>query len=369
MEPRQIRIASNPLAGSNEIVITVTDKNEVDRALVWNGTTWGNQIQLDNLGNHDFTDANVAYEQQSGRAMVVYASGTAGAVGYRIWNGSTWSAANTIAAPVGSSNYAQWTVVAGDPNSNRIVLGVESNGKDAWMNVWSGTAWGTSQLGIQDGVDQNNNLNIAVAFESKSGEALAVYENDELAATEMQYRTWNSSTGWSAGTNFGSFANKDTRAITLSPNPYSDQFQLLVNDDDKILRSALWTGSSFAAPIQLESNTGTTAGQPFSFFWDRHLPGTVTTSTTFTQTAPMVAPFVMPAGGAVKVTTYIQLTSGTLPAAPNLAVTVGQGGNTIVTIPAPPTVTSLGGGFYRLEWTGTIPNNATVPTGGQISSP
>ena len=175
VEPRQIRIASNPLAGSNEIVITVTDKNEVDRALVWNGTTWGNQIQLDNLGNHNFTDANVAYEQQSGRAMVVYASGTAGAVGYRIWNGSTWSAASTIAAPAGSNNYAQWTVVAGDPNSNRIVLGVESNGKDAWMNVWSGSAWGTSTLGIRMRWTRTDNLNIAVAFESKSGDALVVY--------------------------------------------------------------------------------------------------------------------------------------------------------------------------------------------------
>src|SRR5262249_40607253 len=156
-EPRQIRIASNPLAGSNEIVITVTDKNEVDRALVWNGSTWGNQIQLDNNTGHNFTDANVAYEQQSGRALVTDASGRAGAVGYRIWDGSAWSAASTISAPAGSNSYAQWTVVAGDPNSNRIVLGVESNGKDAWMNVWSGTAWGTSQLGIQDGVDQNNN--------------------------------------------------------------------------------------------------------------------------------------------------------------------------------------------------------------------
>ena len=151
-------------------------------------------------------------------------------------------------------------------------------------------------------------------------------ENDESTnTTEMQYRTFTAG-AWSAGTNFGSFANKDTRAITLSSNPYSDQIQLLVNDDDKILRSDLWTGSSFAAPIQLESNTGTTDGQPFSFFWDRHLPGTVTTSTTFTQTAAMAAPFVMPAGGAVKVTTYIQLTSGTLPAAPKLAVTLGQAG-------------------------------------------
>src|SRR4029077_11361163 len=30
-------------------------------------------------------------------------------------------------------------------------------------------------------------------------------------------------------------------------------------------------------------------------------------------------------------------------------------------------VTALGGGRFRLEWNGTIPNNETVPTGGQIS--
>src|SRR6185436_2198695 len=104
------------------------------------------------------------------------------------------------------------------------------------MNVWSGTAWGTSQLGVQDGVDQRDNLNIAVAFESKSGEALAVYEND-LAATEIQFRTWDVSTGWSAGTNFRTvFNNQDTRAITLNSNPYSDQVMLMVNDNAKILR-------------------------------------------------------------------------------------------------------------------------------------
>src|SRR4029077_9227216 len=100
--------------------------------------------------------------------MGVDAPGSAGAVGYRIWNGSTWTSAATISAPATSNNYAQWTVVTGDPNSNRIVLGVESNGKDAWMNVWSGTTWGTSTLGVQDEVADNNNLEIAVAFESKS---------------------------------------------------------------------------------------------------------------------------------------------------------------------------------------------------------
>src|SRR5262249_43789908 len=210
-------------------------------ALVWNGSSWGNQIQLDNLGNHDFTDTNVVYEQQSGRAMVVYATGTAGDVNSQIWNGSTWSAPTTIVHPAASNNFAQFTVVAADPNSNRIVLGVQSNGKDTWMNVWSGTAWGTSTLGVQDGVQQGNNLNIAVAFESKSGDALAVYNNNENTnTTELQFKTFSGGV-WSAGTNFGSFANKATRAITLDSHPFSDQVMLMVNDDAQILRADLWT--------------------------------------------------------------------------------------------------------------------------------
>src|SRR5262249_31332148 len=162
---------------------------------------------------HNFTDVYVAYEQQTGRAMVVFASGTAGNVGFQIWNGTSWTAGTPITAPAGSNNYAQWTVLASDPNSNRIVLGVESNGKDAWMDVWSGTAWGTPQLGISGTVSNNNNLNIAVAFESKSGDALAVYENNENTnTTELQYRTFSAG-AWSAGTNFGNYNNQTTRSI------------------------------------------------------------------------------------------------------------------------------------------------------------
>src|SRR5262249_29004585 len=159
---------------------------------------------------------------------------------------------------------------------------------------------------------------------------------------------------------------KTTRSITLNSNPYSDQIMLMVNDDAKYLRADLWSGTAFATPTQLQpytgstSNTNTPNGQPLSLFWDRYLSGTVTTSTTWTQTTAMPSPFVMPQGGAVKVTTFIQLTSGTLPAAPKLAVSLSQGGANAVTLPAPPTVTSLGGGLFKLEWTGTMPSNVAV---------
>src|SRR5262249_4068501 len=117
--PRQSRQASTPLAGSNEIVMVGSDKNKVDSALVWNGSSWGNQVQLDNNGGHNFTDVNVAYEQQSGRAMVVFASGTAGDVGFQIWNGTSWTAGTPIAPPAGARNYAQGTVPASRPHKKR----------------------------------------------------------------------------------------------------------------------------------------------------------------------------------------------------------------------------------------------------------
>src|SRR5262249_24572147 len=101
--------------------------------------------------------------------------------------------------------------------------------------------------------------------------------------------------------------------------------------------SDLWSGTTFAAPITMTRPASTTAvtsgvttGVPMSFVWDSFLVGTVTTQTTFTQTAAMVSPFVMPVGGAVTVTSYIQVTNGALPASPDLSVSLSTGGSTFV---------------------------------------
>jgi uncharacterized repeat protein (TIGR01451 family) len=212
----------------------------------------------------------------------------------------------------------------------------------------------------------NNNLAVSVAFDDKSGNALVVYQNTAGSGstqTQLQYQTFNG-TAWAAPVSFYT----DTQpavTTTLTSNPYSDQVMLMVNDHNMILKADLWSGTSFATPIQLETNTNFNQGQPFTFAWDSSLPNTATV--TFTQTTPMALPYVLPTGKAVTVTTYIQVTSGTLPASPNITARLSYAGGTIVTLPAPPMVTSLGGGFYKLVWTGTVANNVTVPTGGQIA--
>jgi hypothetical protein len=325
-EPQSIQIAANPTPGSNELVMTVIYHNNVEVAFVWNGTSWGNAIQLvTGNQNNGLTNASVAYEQAasgSGVALVTYAVGNnTNQVGYRTWNGASWSAQALVPLPLGlPGGFAQFTVLASDHGThlraatNNIVLGVTTNNHAAWMAVWNGTSWGTPIVGTTNGVSQNNNQNIAVAFESSTGEALAVYQNN-LAATELQYNTWNPSTGtWSAATPFFPDAGKTPAAITLTSNPYSDQIMMMVNDSNKNVYSDLWSGTAFApASGTVMTRPGTTTavtsgvnnGVPMSFFWDSFLVGTVTTQTTFTQTAPMTSPFVMPVGGAVTVTTYI----------------------------------------------------------------
>jgi hypothetical protein len=290
--------------------MTVIYHNNVEVAFVWNGTSWGNAIQLvTGNQNNGLTNASVAYEQADGRALVTYAVGNnTNQVGYRIWNGTSWSAQALVPLPSGlPGGFAQWTVLASDPGThtraatNNIVLGVQTNQHAAWMAVWNGTSWGTPIVGTTNGVSNQNNQNIAVAFESSSGQALAVYQNN-LAATELQFNTFDPTTGtWSAATPFFPDAGRTPDAITLTSNPYSDQIMMMVSDSNKNVEADLWTGTAFAAPNLMTRpgtttavNTGVTNGQPMSFFWDSFLPGTVTTETTFTQTAPMTSAFVMP---------------------------------------------------------------------------
>ncbi|MFN8440445.1 MAG: SdrD B-like domain-containing protein [Caldilineaceae bacterium] len=89
------------------------------------------------------------------------------------------------------------------------------------------------------------------------------------------------------------------------------------------------------------------------------------TSATFTQTLPMASNLVMPAGGLITVTQYISVTSGT-PAAPvEMTATLKIGSSSFATLTTP-ALTSLGGGIYKLVWSGALASNTTVSTGQQV---
>jgi hypothetical protein len=265
-EPQHMHIAAKP--GSDEMVLVVNDINADDYALVWDGSNWDNAVTLDTSGTaeSDQTALYVAYEQQSGRTLVVYGKDGDADGYYRIWNGSGWEPGEgTITAPGTVTSQTRWMTLGSDPKSDLIVLGVLTQNNEVWLSVWTGSGWIDTQLATSAAPGLNF-PGVAVAFESQSGEALATY--GESATTSVRYRTWSSVGGWS-GQQVGPDIGDTPNTMMLDPGPLSDQIMLSVQDDLSELNYVPWYGASWGTITELETNTGETKNQPFIFLWDR----------------------------------------------------------------------------------------------------
>ncbi|MEZ4959932.1 MAG: DNRLRE domain-containing protein, partial [Saprospiraceae bacterium] len=86
-------------------------------------------------------------------------------------------------------------------------------------------------------------------------------------------------------------------------------------------------------------------------------------STTFTQSPAMCTPLQMPAGGTVSVTNYIAVSSGSLPASPNITATLKYGSTTFMTLTNP----TYNSGTGLLTWSKSLDSDVTVPAGEAIS--
>jgi hypothetical protein len=358
-EPKQMKLAANP--NSDEMILVVNDASEVDYALVWNGSSWGNQVQLSTSTTEDRTDIYCAYEQQSGQGLVVYGKGDA-LVRYRTWNGSVWSGENSLSPPAGVSGYARWTVMDSDRNSDRIILGVQSNDPDGWACIWNGSSWGTPILLTESNLvlDHSTSPNVAVGFEQSSGDALVTYGRS--GQNVFFYRTKTSAGSWSAeqtGTNVGN----NTNSMRLYADPTSNSLMLVLQDDGSDLNYIPWNGSAWGSNTVLETSSGETKNQPFLFMWSaisNFSSGAATT--TFTQNPALCSPLTMPAGATVSVTNYI-VPSGAFPANPNVTATLRYGSTIFATL-TNPTYNST---TKLLTWTGTLASEVTAPAGEAIS--
>ncbi len=253
--PRQMHLAADPT--SDEMVLVVSNSASQDFAYVWNGSSWSSAEPLDPSGaGNDRTDINVAYEQQSGRAVVTYGKGT-GTVYSKLWDGS-WS--SEIALTGLGTGYARWTVLAADPNSNNLALGVLTSGNQVWVASWTNVGWidQTLATGTSTGTTE---LAVAVAFEGSSGQALATFGD---GTTTPGTRVWTAGSGWAADPDvpvLGAVSN----SMVLYGDRGSDGIMLVVQDDSSDLHWIHWSGFGWSIDHELETDSGETKNQPFLF--------------------------------------------------------------------------------------------------------
>jgi len=139
-EPQHMHLAAMP--GADQMVLVVNDGNADDYALVWDGSSWGNQVLLDSsgTGEGDQTALYVACENRGGRCLVLYGKDGDANAYYRIWDRTSWGSEQSVSPPGGITAEIQWITLGSDPSSNRIAMGVLTSGgaaAETWLNVWT----------------------------------------------------------------------------------------------------------------------------------------------------------------------------------------------------------------------------------------
>ncbi|NBD19260.1 DUF4347 domain-containing protein [Aquabacterium fontiphilum] len=272
-EPVHMKLAAHPTRSEMVLAVETSAASNNQYALVWNGSSWGQAQTLGTNSSKQYFELGVVYEQRSGHAMVVYDASAANAseFQYRLWDGSSWSAQATVAAPAGitATSELHTVVLVCDPGSDRLALAAKNAANQLWLHVWDGSVWDAGLVATTSGVTlTDHHPTMALAFESQSGELLAAY--GKSAGPNVFFRTWSAATGWSAEQTGPSMGGTDIPyVVKLYADPYSNEIMLVVQDNGADLHTSLWGGGSWGAVSTMDSSTGFTYRENFTFVWYR----------------------------------------------------------------------------------------------------
>lgn len=260
---RRVKLYASPVR-DEKILITkhydgLLSTGQYIFAQVWNGSSWGNIIQLASYANaaqphsRNFDGDYLA----NGNFLVVYDNNT-NIPQYRIWNGSSWS---TQSPTLNVGGNPDWIVVRNRPGTSEAMVAVLDALSDTNTIYWNGSSWtgllqhGTAMAGPQyEGVD----------FAWRSGGSSGALTFNEAADNFPNIRIWNGA-AWSANVENASIAAVP-RASQIRARPTAADFLTCFKDsvnDINCLESN--TTPAWTALTNGEIGTNTDAGVQRSF--------------------------------------------------------------------------------------------------------
>ena len=156
-----------------EVIMGTLDNAFDINFAVWDGTSWGNQIEFtQNAGESIYRSYDIAYENLSGDALVVGRYDDATAIRYNIWNGTNWAFAPAgVHAGLANDSGVTFLTAASKPNSDEILTAWVQYTNDLWVAQWDGTAFNAlGEIDINTAIDKYGT--ISIAYEQQSGHAL-----------------------------------------------------------------------------------------------------------------------------------------------------------------------------------------------------
>lgn len=242
--------------------------------LRWDGTTWTAQWNVtvggDGVNGRRF---DIAYEAVTGDAVVVYSNNSSGLneLRYRVWNGTTWTAATNLDA-ARLTGVPTWVKLLPRAGSDEVALTVADNGTTAGNDcalttlIWSGTTWGneassahsTSLYSTTGQLVQNELFDMA--WERLTGSLMVVLTQSN--GVGQYYRRFDGGTrAWdAAATSFGSTRTPPLQMFAAS-DPNSNAIVAGWNRSASTnVYAQVWTGAAWSTSTAV--STGTTGATP-----------------------------------------------------------------------------------------------------------
>ncbi|MEW6682098.1 MAG: fibronectin type III domain-containing protein [Nitrospirota bacterium] len=190
----------------DERLLAVVDDQRRLTVHVWNGQTWANALAAASstgLARPSQT-VDVAFEQQSGRGVVVYATSDSTTLRYRLWDGTAWSAEAFVEDLVNgqqTTGRPLWVRLEARPTTNDLVLVYGDQNNAIAAAVWRGNRnqWEDSVL-LTNAAASHEAPIFDIAFERATGRAMVVWATG--SETTPHYRIWSRDAsdvgGWQA---------------------------------------------------------------------------------------------------------------------------------------------------------------------------
>ena len=249
-----------------ELVGGVIDSNDDIKLAVWDGTSWGNSHTFTTDADRNYKCFDIAYESQTGDALVVGRLGTDTPLRYNIWDGSAWAFATPQIAFSLPGGDVHDVVMASQPGGDEILIAVVSSLDDVQLVQWNGSSF--NDLGTIETSNAKKGFKmVEVIYEHQSGDAMVVWSRNMDSA--LKYRMWNGVTLGPEGSlpDFNGLENYVIQG-TADSDPTSDYIFIATTDNYYDLHAAVWNGDAWIDSREIEISTGPNLTQSFDVAWE-----------------------------------------------------------------------------------------------------
>jgi len=273
--PRNFVVRTSPQ--KNEAIVGVANNTGTLYVYCFDGTTWTQDWSTTIGGTATTRRFDIAYENTSGKAVVLYSTNTAttNELSFRTKLGSSgcgsanWTSATNF-NPVRTSDLISWVKMISNPttSSNLIAASWVDWNKDLSAAIWNGTTFqnemtsvGETKIeAINTGTTFPDSESFDLAYESVSGDLMTIWgiSSGTNGVGGVRYRLC---TGNSASCTWGSITTPPTWAddatnLDLSANPNTDEMVFAsIGNAGSDLQTGYWSGVGWTNTANRDTST------------------------------------------------------------------------------------------------------------------